>query len=175
MVTSKVEPYRIKAFLLKAYDYTCQYCCGTFAVRDLQVDHIEPKSSGGEDRLENYTLACRGCNKRKGDMALPEWALSLLVTRAKELIPEALMFLRRPLRVGDEGGRPIQFWLHDEDRRIVREVYAWLAGQGIRATDSIIIRAALRTAKTGSTFLEACQQALQADGRLKENRPIRRD
>jgi hypothetical protein len=61
----------------------------------------------------------------------------------------------------------VQFWLHDEDRRLVRELAAWLAGQGVRSTDSLVIRAALRTAKTGGEFLEAYQHASQLDGRLK--------
>lgn len=64
-------------------------------------------------------------------------------------------------------GKPVQFWLHDEDRRLVRELAAWLAGQGVRSTDSLVIRAALRTAKTGGEFLEAYQHASQLDGRLK--------
>lgn len=65
------------------------------------------------------------------------------------------------------GGKPVQFWLHDEDRRLVRELAAWLAGQGVRSTDSLVIRAALRTAKTGGEFLEAYRHASQLDGRLK--------
>src|ERR1035438_8679947 len=67
-------------------------------------------------------------------------------------------------------GKPVQFWLHDEDRRLVRELAAWLSGQGIRSTDSMVIRAALRTARTGSELLEAYRQASQLDGRLKQHK-----
>jgi len=66
-----------------------------------------------------------------------------------------------------KGGKPVQFWLHDEDRRLVRELAAWLAGQGVRSTDSLVIRAALRTARTNAEFLEAYRHAAQLDGRLK--------
>jgi|SRR5271155_420831 len=69
-----------------------------------------------------------------------------------------------------KGGKPAQFWLHDEDRRLVRELAAWLAGQGVRSTDSLVIRAALRTAKTGGEFLEAYRHASQLDGRLKRHK-----
>jgi hypothetical protein len=68
-------------------------------------------------------------------------------------------------------GKPVQFWLHDEDRRLVRELAAWLAGQGLRSTDSLIIRSALRTAKTGGELLEAYRQAAQLDGMLKQHKP----
>lgn len=68
------------------------------------------------------------------------------------------------------AGQPVQFWLHDEDRKLVRELAAWLAGQGLRPTDSMVIRAALRTAKTGGQLLEAYRQASRLDGRLKQHR-----
>jgi hypothetical protein len=67
-------------------------------------------------------------------------------------------------------GKPVQFWLHDEDRQMVRELAAWLAGQGLRPTDSMVIRSALRTAKTGGDLLEAYRQAAQLDGRLKQHK-----
>jgi len=67
-------------------------------------------------------------------------------------------------------GKPVQFWLHDEDRQLVRELAAWLAGQGQRTTDSTVIRAALRMAKTGGEFLDAYRQASQLDGRLKQHK-----
>lgn len=66
-------------------------------------------------------------------------------------------------------GKPVQFWMHDEERNLVRELSAWVAGQGIRPTDSMIIRAALRFAKTGNAFLEAYREAALLDGRLKQN------
>ncbi len=67
-------------------------------------------------------------------------------------------------------GKPVQYWFHDEDRRLVRELAAWLAGQGERPTDSMVLRAVLRTAKTGGALLEAYRQAAQLDGRLKQHK-----
>lgn len=67
-------------------------------------------------------------------------------------------------------GKPAQFWFHDEDRRILRELAAWLSGQGVRLTDSMVIRAALRTARTGDELLQACRQAAELDGRLKRHK-----
>jgi hypothetical protein len=66
-------------------------------------------------------------------------------------------------------GRAVQFWMHDEDTQLVRELSAWLAGQGVRPSDSMVIRAALRFTKTGSAFLEAYWQASRLDGRLKRD------
>jgi hypothetical protein len=66
-------------------------------------------------------------------------------------------------------GGPVQFWMHDEDRKLVRELSAWLAGQGLRPTDSMVIRAALRQAKTGGALIEAYWNAAKLDGRLKRD------
>jgi hypothetical protein len=67
-------------------------------------------------------------------------------------------------------GKQVQVWFHEEDGRIVRELAAWLAGQGVRPTDSLVIRAALRTAKTGGELLQAYRQASDLDGRLKRHK-----
>jgi hypothetical protein len=63
----------------------------------------------------------------------------------------------------------VQFWMHDDDRKLVRELSAWLAGQGLRPTDSMVIRAVLRLAKTGNGLIEAYWEAAKLDGRLKRD------
>src|SRR5271165_1793919 len=68
------------------------------------------------------------------------------------------------------AGKPVQFWIHEEDRRLLRELSAWLAGQGERPTDSMVIRSALRVTKTGGDLLKAYRQASQLDGRLKQRK-----
>jgi hypothetical protein len=68
------------------------------------------------------------------------------------------------------AGKPVQFWIHEEDRRLLRELAAWLAGQGERPTDSMVIRCALRVTKTGAEFLKAYRDASQLDGRLKQHK-----
>jgi hypothetical protein len=67
-------------------------------------------------------------------------------------------------------GKQVQFWFHEEDGKLVRELSAWLAGQGVRPTDSLVIRAALRTAPTGTGFLQAYRKAAELDGRLKKHK-----
>ena len=38
-----------------------------FETRNLEIDHIVPKSKGGGDYIENYQLLCGHCNRTKGD------------------------------------------------------------------------------------------------------------
>ncbi len=46
--------------------HQCQYCGKTPPVRDLNIDHVMPRSRGGPDSWENLVTACRVCNLRKG-------------------------------------------------------------------------------------------------------------
>ncbi len=92
--------------------------------------------------------------------------------QAPQSVPEKSVKGRARRAVADEKpkgriGKPVQFWMHDEDRKLIRELSAWLAGQGTRPSDSMVIRAALRLARTGNGLLEAYWQAAKLDGRLK--------
>jgi len=46
--------------------YQCQYCADTFAVKDLTLDHVIPRASGGKTTWENSVTACKSCNHKKG-------------------------------------------------------------------------------------------------------------
>jgi 5-methylcytosine-specific restriction endonuclease McrA len=46
--------------------HQCQYCGRRPALRDLNIDHVLPRSRGGDDTWENLVTACRDCNLRKG-------------------------------------------------------------------------------------------------------------
>ena len=54
---------RIRLQVLRRDAYTCAYCGD---VAD-QVDHVHPKSKGGEDTLDNLVAACKKCNYAKRD------------------------------------------------------------------------------------------------------------
>jgi len=65
-----LKPYRatahwkkIRLKVLNRDAWTCNYC-GESAT---EVDHVYPKSKGGEDTLDNLVAACRRCNIKKKD------------------------------------------------------------------------------------------------------------
>ncbi len=53
--------------IFKRDRFTCQYCGAQPGSEELTLDHVIPRSQGGESRWENCVLACLGCNKRKAD------------------------------------------------------------------------------------------------------------
>ena len=46
--------------------HQCQYCGRRPPLRDLNIDHVVPRSRGGDDTWENLVTACRPCNLKKG-------------------------------------------------------------------------------------------------------------
>jgi 5-methylcytosine-specific restriction endonuclease McrA len=58
--------------------YTCQYCFAQPGRARLTIDHILPRSRGGETRWDNIVTACEPCNRRKGDRTPEEARMPLL-------------------------------------------------------------------------------------------------
>jgi 5-methylcytosine-specific restriction endonuclease McrA len=58
--------------------HQCQYCARTPMVRELNIDHVLPRSRGGADSWENLVTACRVCNLRKGRRTPEEAGMRLL-------------------------------------------------------------------------------------------------
>lgn len=44
----------------------CQYCGKRFATTELSLDHVIPRSQGGDNSWENIVCACIHCNVKKG-------------------------------------------------------------------------------------------------------------
>lgn len=61
--------------ILRRDNHRCQFCGST---SNLTIDHIIPKSKGGEDDWENLTTACIRCNNKKGDRTPDEAKLNLM-------------------------------------------------------------------------------------------------
>jgi 5-methylcytosine-specific restriction endonuclease McrA len=74
--------------IFKRDGHTCQYC-GSKTV--LTLDHVMPRSRGGQSSWENLTTACKRCNSKKGDLTPNEAQMPL---KRKPFKPSFFMFLR---------------------------------------------------------------------------------
>lgn len=61
----------------------CQYCGGKFPTHELSLDHIVPRSRGGESSWTNVVCACVKCNVRKGGRLPEEAHMRLIVDPVK--------------------------------------------------------------------------------------------
>ncbi len=56
----------------------CQYCGKKFDTKELNLDHVFPKSRGGLTAWENIVCSCFSCNARKGRKTLDESHMRLI-------------------------------------------------------------------------------------------------
>jgi hypothetical protein len=55
--------------IMKRDNYSCVYCGSK---KDLTIDHVIPKSKGGQNTWNNLVTCCSPCNLKKGDKSLNE-------------------------------------------------------------------------------------------------------
>lgn len=55
----------------------CQYCGQRFPTHQLSLDHVNPRSQGGQTTWENIVCACLTCNVRKGGRTPTEAGMRL--------------------------------------------------------------------------------------------------
>lgn len=63
--------------VLSRDNYTCQYCGAQPGKDQLTIDHVLPRSRGGDHIWENVVTACGPCNRRKGDRTPDEAGMPL--------------------------------------------------------------------------------------------------
>ncbi len=95
-------------------EYTCQYCGSRPGVKELNLDHVQPRSRGGRSTWENLVTSCRRCNLLKGwatpeeaGMRLreppvrPSWSLALSLAAQRRRFVEWEPFLSEVAPAGE--------------------------------------------------------------------------
>ncbi|MEQ4722759.1 RNA-guided endonuclease IscB [Nonomuraea sp. B19D2] len=83
----------VREYLLEKWGRACAYCGASGA--PLNIDHIQPRSRGGSDRVNNLTVACVPCNQAKGSMPVTEFladrpaVLARVLTQVKAPLRDA--------------------------------------------------------------------------------------
>lgn len=75
---------KLRFDVFKRDSFTCQYC-GSFPPSVvLEVDHIQPKSKGGKDDLNNLITSCFECNRGKRNYLLDQ-VPNTLITNIEQI------------------------------------------------------------------------------------------
>jgi len=90
--------------ILRRDHHKCGYCGR--ADLPLTIDHIIPRSKGGDDSWENLVSACMPCNNRKGDLTLEEANMKL---RVRPYAPNYIIFIKNSQNRIDETWKPYLF------------------------------------------------------------------
>jgi len=79
-------PYRARVPMTRAaLMHRDRFCCAYCGAKADTVDHVVPRSRGGDHSWENCVACCSTCNHRKGDKLLTElgWSLRWAPTSPK--------------------------------------------------------------------------------------------
>jgi 5-methylcytosine-specific restriction endonuclease McrA len=92
---------------LRRDEYTCQYCGQK--TPHLTIDHIIPRSLGGNHTWQNLVAACPACNHHKGGRMLEQAQMHLL--REPKEPPTSAQYLFSRHLIENEDWLPfIQGW-----------------------------------------------------------------
>lgn len=69
--------------------FKCRYCGKKSDEKQLEVDHIIPRSRGGSNNLENLITSCFECNRGKRDKTLIESAPEVEISEQTKIAIEA--------------------------------------------------------------------------------------
>jgi 5-methylcytosine-specific restriction endonuclease McrA len=94
-------------------NYTCQYCGKHQMSENLTIDHIVPRSQGGQTTWLNCVVACHKCNARKDNRTPKQASMKLIREPFKPKFE--LLKCRRPLPSW-------RTWINDFDK-LVSECY----------------------------------------------------
>ncbi len=87
--------------ILRRDGYKCAYCGRSDL--PLTIDHVKPKSRGGEDDWSNLITACLPCNNKKGDRTPEEANMTL---RIKPFKPNFITFIINNFNRVNEHWKP---------------------------------------------------------------------
>lgn len=106
-----------RAYLRTRWGSACAYCGATGV--PLNIDHLQPRSRGGSDRVSNLVLACAPCNQAKGSQPV-----RIFLAHRPELLAEILRQTRAPLHDA-AAMNSTRLRLLESLARLGRPVHGW--------------------------------------------------
>jgi 5-methylcytosine-specific restriction endonuclease McrA len=89
---------------------TCQYCGEAMPPSELTLDHVVPRSRGGNSTWENLVACCHECNRRKGNRLLSEIDDMILLREPRPFSLHTSRQIMRMLGRGDDRWRKYLFY-----------------------------------------------------------------
>lgn len=89
---------------------TCQYCGEAKAPGELTLDHVVPRSRGGNSTWENLVACCHSCNRQKGNRLLSEIDDMVLLREPRAFSLHTSRQIMRMLGRGDDRWRKYLFY-----------------------------------------------------------------
>ncbi len=82
------------------YRNICCYCAEKFSTRELNLDHVLPRSRGGHASWKNMVVSCRPCNSKKADRTPSEAGMKMHYKPSRPKERSAMeYFIRMPFKL----------------------------------------------------------------------------
>jgi 5-methylcytosine-specific restriction endonuclease McrA len=112
-----LQGYEVREYLLEKFNRTCVYC----GAQDipLEIEHVNPKSKGGTNRISNLVIACHDCNQEKDTRPVETFLkdnpakLKQILAQLTSPLKDAAAVNATRYKIGDvlkHTGRPTTFW-----------------------------------------------------------------
>ncbi len=72
-------------YLINKFGNKCAYCKGASDNLKLELEHVQPESKGGTNKVSNLVVACRTCNEDKSSKSLSQWENALKLQSESKL------------------------------------------------------------------------------------------
>lgn len=82
----RVEIKFTRKNIYEHYGYRCCYCGKKFPSKELNLEHVIPKSRGGKSTWDNVVTACIECNTKKGGRTPEESGMRLKIKPSKPVV-----------------------------------------------------------------------------------------
>ena len=102
--------------------FRCQYCGEKKGVAELTLDHIQPRSRGGDNSPVNIVTACIACNNRKSDRTPGEARMPLLTSQSALRVKLERVVLCHYAEARAEWRKYLFMDVHD-DRDVMEKVH----------------------------------------------------
>src|SRR5208282_5697080 len=89
---------------------TCQYCGEAYPPGELTLDHVVPRSRGGNSTWENLVACCHDCNRHKGNRMLSEIDDMILLREPRPFSLHTSRQIMRMLGRSDDRWRKYLFY-----------------------------------------------------------------
>src|SRR5208337_1800457 len=89
---------------------TCQYCGKAYPPGELTLDHVVPRSRGGNSTWENLVACCHECNRKKGNRLLSEIDDMILLREPRPFSLHTSRQIMRMLGRSDDRWRKYLFY-----------------------------------------------------------------
>lgn len=79
--------WEVRAYLLEKFQRRCVYCGASN--QPFEIDHMQPRSRGGSNRVSNLVLSCHNCNSKKGNQTASEFGHPEIEAQARQPLRDA--------------------------------------------------------------------------------------